>query len=574
MKGKPPVRLVLLWHMHQPEFRDFKTGEFTQPWVYLHAMKDYTDMAAHLENHPDVHAVVNLVPILLDQLEDYADQFASGRFRDPLLRLMTREQLGDLSQAERELILHQCFRADHAKMIEPYSQYKRLRDLYQFVVSIEGDPCRYLSGQYLADLLTWYHLAWTGETIRRKEEVVVRLMTQGENFSHGDRMTLFELMSRHIQDVIPRYRRLAESGRIEVSTTPHYHPIGPLLLDLSCARDTQPEAPLPIADHYSGGRSRVIWHLESAQKSHRRRFESDAAGVWPAEGAMSTPFLKLLAEHHVAWAASGEAILVNTLRKAGLPTENRADYLYRPYCADFESHRLHCFFRDDRLSDLIGFEYKGWHGKDAATHFVAQLEAVHAQASEADAPVVSVILDGENAWEYYPYNAFYFLDELYRSLAEHPAIRTATFTEILADPDGASNADALGQVRPLPQLVAGSWVYGDLTTWIGSEQKNRAWDLLASAKQSYNLVLASGRLDEAAMQACSKQLAICEGSDWFWWFGDYNPPDAVAVFDRLFRANLANLYALLHLPAPAQLSEPISRGGGSPDQGGAMRRAA
>jgi alpha-amylase/alpha-mannosidase (GH57 family) len=184
-----------------------------------------------------------------------------------------------------------------------------------------------------------------------------------------------------------------------------------------------------------------------------------------------------------------------------------------------------------------------------------------------------VILDGENAWEFYPYNAFYFLDDLYRALESHPSIQTATFAQILADPAPGVRVPS-DVVRTLPPLVAGSWVYGNLQTWIGSEPKNRAWDLLASAKQSYNLVMASGRLSEPDMQAATTQLAICEGSDWYWWFGDYNPPEAVSVFDRLFRANLANLYRLLQLPAPAQLSEPISRGGGHPDLGGAMRRAA
>jgi alpha-amylase/alpha-mannosidase (GH57 family) len=572
MTGNKPVRLVLLWHMHQPEFRDFNTGEFTQPWVYLHAMKDYTDMAAHLENHPGVHAVVNLVPILLDQLEDYANQFDTGVMRDPLLRLLARENLDDLTPPERELILTQCFRANHTKMIEPFTPYKRLRDLFQYILSIEGDPARYLSGQYLSDLLTWYHLSWTGETVRRKEEAVVRLMTRGENFSHADRMTMFQLIGAQIREIIPRYRRLAESGRVEISTTPHYHPIGPLLLDLSCAREAAPQAPLPAADHYSGGRSRIVWHLESAQHSHRRRFDAVPPGVWPAEGALSTPFLKLLAEHRVAWTASGERILVNTLRKAGLPADDPHDFLYRPYYAQFDGHRVDCFFRDDRLSDLIGFEYKGWHGKEACNHFIGQLEQIGTRALDAS-PVVSVILDGENAWEYYPYNAFYFLDELYRSLETHASIRTATFSEILAEPNAGAGPASAKLARPLPELVSGSWVYGDLSTWIGAEQKNRAWDLLASAKQSYNLVMASGRLNEAAMQAAARQLAICEGSDWFWWFGDYNPQHAVAVFDRLFRANLANLYQLLQLPPPMQLSEPISHGGGHPDLGGAMRRA-
>ena len=573
MAAKHPLRLVLMWHMHQPDFRDLATGEFAHPWVYLHAIKDYADMAAHLENHPQVHAVVNLVPILLDQLEDYCDQFDSGKLRDPLLRLLARENLERSSDAERELILNQCFRANHGKMIEPYTPYKRLRDLYQSVIALGGDPVRYLSGEYLSDLLTWYHLSWMGETVRRKEECVVQLMTRGERFTHADRMRVFELIGRLVKDVIPRYRRLADSGRVELSTTPHYHPIGPLLLDFGSARETVPDAPLPAADHYSGGRSRITWHLSSAQESHRRRFQADALGIWPAEGALSAPFLKLLSEHKVGWTASGEAVLTNTLRQTGLPIAERNAFLYRPYALQNEGHRLYCFFRDDRLSDLIGFEYKGWHGKDAAAHFIAELESIHAAASADQPPVVSVILDGENAWEFYPYNAFYFLDDLYRALESHPSIQTATFAQILADPAPGVRVPS-DVVRTLPPLVAGSWVYGNLQTWIGSEPKNRAWDLLASAKQSYNLVMASGRLSEPDMQAATTQLAICEGSDWYWWFGDYNPPEAVSVFDRLFRANLANLYRLLQLPAPAQLSEPISRGGGHPDLGGAMRRAA
>ncbi len=573
MAAKHPLRLVLLWHMHQPDFRAPTTGEFAHPWVYLHAIKDYADMAAHLENHPRVHAVVNLVPILLDQLEDYCDQFASGNLRDPLLRLLARQDLEHATEAERELILNQCFRANHAKMIEPYTPYKRLRDLYESVITLGGDPARYLSGGYLFDLLTWYHLAWMGETVRRKEECVVQLMTRGERFTHADRMRVFELIGRAVQDIVPRYRRLAASGHIELSTTPHYHPIGPLLLDFATARDAMPDAPLPAADHYPGGRSRLTWHITSAQHSHRRRFEADALGMWPAEGALSSPFLKLLAEHKVGWTASGEAILKNTLQRAGIPTSDRGTFLYRPYVVEAEAHRLHCFFRDDRLSDLIGFEYKSWHGKDAAAHFIAQLEEIRTRAEPGHPPVVSVILDGENAWEYYPYNAYYFLDDLYRLLEDHATIRTATFAEILSDPTPGV-ARPTDFVRALPPLVAGSWVHGNLQTWIGSEPKNRAWDLLASAKQSYNLVMASGRLSEADTQAAAAQLAICEGSDWFWWFGDYNPPEAVSVFDRLFRANLTNLYRLLQLPPPAQLSEPISRGGGHPDLGGAMRRAA
>jgi alpha-amylase/alpha-mannosidase (GH57 family) len=260
--------------------------------------------------------------------------------------------------------------------------------------------------------------------------------------------------------------------------------------------------------------------------------------------------------------ASGEGVLLNSLRRSGLAADERARYLYRPYRLDGGPV---CFFRDDRLSDLIGFEYKGWHGADAANHFVEQLERILTAAPDGEEPVVSVILDGENAWEYYPYNAYYFLHDLYTALEAHPRIRTATCSDLLARE---------AAISVLPQLVAGSWVYGNLSTWIGSHDKNRAWDLLAKVKQSFDLVLASGRLSQEEAEAAARQLAVCEGSDWFWWFGDYNPRDSVVVFDRLFRDNLARLYQLLQLAPPRELEEPVSRGAVDAQTTGAMRRAA
>ncbi len=216
---------------------------------------------------------------------------------------------------------------------------------------------------------------------------------------------------------------------------------------------------------------------------------------------------------------------------------------------------------------MIGFEYASWHGRDAAGHFVAQLETILAESPAGEAPIVSVILDGENAWEHYPYNGFFFFEDLYLLLENHPRIRTTTYAELVSRP--AAEAPV---ATPLPGLVAGSWVYGTLSTWIGDAEKNRAWDLLCAAKQSYDLVLASGRLSVKDEEAAERQLAICESSDWFWWFGDYNPAPAVASFDQLFRRNLANLYELLKLPAPAQLDIPISRGTHTAE-GGTMRRA-
>ncbi|HTP96964.1 MAG TPA: glycoside hydrolase family 57 protein [Burkholderiales bacterium] len=557
--------LVLLWHMHQPDYRDQVSGEFQLPWVYLHAVKDYTDMAAHLEAHPAVRAVVNFVPVLLDQIEDYTEQFASGRMRDPLLALLAREDLDHIGEAERKLIFDSCFRSNHSRMIVPFPAYKYLHDLYADVAKKSEACYAYLSGQYLADLLTWYHLVWTGESVRRESALVAGLMSKGSNFSYDERRQLFDLIGALIGGLIGRYRKLAESGQIELSATPHQHPLAPLLLDFQSARDAEPESPLPQAPYYPGGRSRVTHHVRAAQESHARRFGARPKGLWPAEGGVSSALLKLFAEQQVGWAASGEGVLANSLRKTGAAVSDRREYLYRPYRVA-AAPEVSLFFRDDQLSDLIGFEYAKWHGKDAAYHFVGQLEAVRRDAPAGRDPLVVVILDGENAWEYYPYNGFHFLNDLYTTLGAHASIRTTTPSAYLARERQAVHGE-------LPALCAGSWVYGTFSTWIGSTDKNRAWDLLCAAKASFDLVLASGRLGTEAAHTAERQLAVCEASDWFWWFGDYNPQQAVSSFDRLFRHNLTNLYRLLELPPPPELAEPISHGAGHPEAGGAMRRA-
>lgn len=562
----PSLRLVLLWHMHQPDYRDPLTREFILPWTYLHAIKDYVDMAAHLEAHPSMKAVVNWVPVLLDQLEDYAAQFAAGQVRDPLLGLLARENLDSLSKEQRRLVMDSCFRSNHHKMLDPFSSYKKLHQLFNEVERQGEEALVYLSGQYLGDLLTWYHLAWTGETVRREQQLVAQLIAKGSQFTYNERQALFRLIGELIQGIIPRYRRLMERGQVEISTTPHHHPLAPLLLDFAHAREAQPGAALPENATYPGGRDRVGYHLRSARVSHRRRFGADPMGLWPAEGGVCGTLLDMVADTGLSWTASGEGVLAGSLRSVGALPAERAHYLYRPY--RWAGHpSLTLFFRDDRLSDLIGFEYAKWNGRDAAHHFIAELEGIARAAPPGEAPLVSVALDGENAWETYPYNGYYFLRELYGALERHPFIRTMTYREVLAETAEQPPASVLGK------LVAGSWVYGNFSTWIGSPDKNRAWDLLCAAKQSFDLVMGGGRLTEEERRAAASHLATCESSDWFWWFGDYNPAHAVASFDALFRRNLEHLYRLLKLEPPSILGQPISHGHGDPEAGGAMRRA-
>jgi alpha-amylase/alpha-mannosidase (GH57 family) len=563
------LNLILLWHMHQPDYRDYATNEFLLPWVYLHAIKDYTDMVYHLEMHPQTKAVINFVPILLDQLEDYIEQFSAGQIRDPLLRLLSTPELEHITMKDRLHVLDSCFLSNHARMLQPYPVYKRLYELYNILNKRGEAELNYFSGQYLADLLVWYHLAWMGESVRRNNELVMRLMAQSEGFTVTDRLQLFNLIGDLIQKLIPRYKKLAESGQIELSTTPHYHPLAPLLIDFSSARDSQPDTALPDHSNYPGGRSRVAFHLSSAITSHTQRFSKQPSGIWPAEGALSTPLLKILAEQNCQWSASGEGVLVNSLRTSypdePLPDRNR--YLYHPYRVAGEAEHVICFFRDDQLSDLIGFEYAKWFGRDAAENFIQSLERISHSSPAGENPVVSVILDGENAWESYPYNGFYFLDDLYSLLDSHPVIRTTTYHDYIAS---VENVD---HIVTLPTLAAGSWVYGTFSTWMGDKEKNCAWDMLCAAKHSFDLVIQSDRLTDVEKAEACRQLASCESSDWFWWFGDYNPAHSVASFDQLFRQNLINLYHLLKLPVPAVVLESISKGSEQTEESGAMRRS-
>ncbi len=547
--------LAFLWHMHQPDYRHPESGHFVLPWVLLHTIKDYSDMASHLERHPGIRCTVNFVPVLLDQIEDYADQLTTGRWRDPLLRIAAHPEPDALDDADRAWLLDMAFRCHSPTMLEPFAPYRRLRDLLAFVKVQDANALSYLSGHYYADLATWFLLAWSGESLRRTGHVVPELMAKGDAFTFGDRQRLLAELAGVVEQIIPRYRALSERGQVELSCTPEHHPLAPLLIDFKAARESWPESPLPSSPEYPGGLTRVEAHLAAARASHERRFGSPPRGLWPAEGALSAAFLKQVGAAGFQWTASSHGVLKHSAGNQASTTQ--------PWQAPEDTPGdLTLFFRNEPLSDLIGFEYAKWHGRDAAQHFMTELKAIHLRDNNA---LIPVFLDGENAWEYYPYNAWYFFSDLYGTLEKNPAIRTVTLSE----------AAATHQARRqrLPRLTAGSWVYGTLSTWIGNPEKNRAWDLLCEVKQCADRALHSGRLNPEETAEVERRLAVCEASDWFWWLGDYNSPQSVACFDALFRENLKSLYRLLHLPVPVSLDHPISQGGGTPESGGTMRRA-
>lgn len=561
----PRLPVVLLWHLHQPHYRDAITGEYLAPWTTLHALKDYSDMAAHLEAEPNARAVVNFTPVLLEQLAELASQIArhlgaGADLPDPVLAPLSDVPLPESPDRRLEL-LNALTRAQRQRMIEPLPVFRELVDLTLSLATPER--IAYASDELITDLAVWYHLAWTGESLRRGDSRVAALMAHGRGFRLEHRRVMLAVIADTLAQLVPRYRALSDAGRCELSTSPYGHPILPLLCDFAAARDSLPDSPLPDHASYPGGAERARWHLAEAVRVFEANFGRRPAGCWPSEGAVSDAALELIAEAGFGWVASSANVLRASLSAAGLGEVadgsrafNRA---YEPRGA-----RVACWFRHDSLSDLVGFTYSTWHGDHAVQDLVRQLVELRDHYAPGEEHAVLIALDGENAWEHYPQNGWHFLRALYATLAEHPALELTTLGELTrrGRPPGR-----------LPRLVAGSWVHGTLSTWIGDAAKNRAWDLLCEAKSQYDRVIAAGALDADRCAAAGRQLASCESSDWFWWFGDYNPPEVVAQFDRLYRTQLTALYRLLSLPCPASLAVPLSGGGGAPEQGGVMRRA-
>ncbi len=558
MPAENPMSVVLCWHMHQPEYRNMRTGSIHLPWTYLHAMKDYVDMAAHLEMVPGARAVVNFAPILLEQIEDYVEQVTAylqghGAIRDPVLAELAEPALPGNDPARLRL-MQDCLRANRERMIDRFAPYQRLATMAEWYAA-HPQSLIYATNQFLADLLVWYHLSWLAESARRTDPRIKRLEDKACNYTLHERRELLQIILEQLSSIVPRYRALAASGQVELCMSPYAHPIVPLLLDLNSAREAMPDAPLPIATAYPGGADRARWHLKQGRETFQRVFGQQPTGIWPSEGGVSQDALQLFADDGFTWVASGGSVLDNSHQAHSKSCSHR---VYRFGDADID-----CVFRDDGLSDLIGFTYSDWHAEDAVANLVGHMENIAELCPDRDNCLISIILDGENAWEYYPENGYYFLHHLYKTLAEHPHLQLNTF------------ADFVSEKSPQPahedKLVAGSWVYGTFSTWIGNTDKNRGWELLVEAKHCFDAQVSSGSMSTQEIAAAEKQLAICEGSDWFWWFGDYNPSATVSQFDQLYRMHLANLYQMINVEAPPYLSDVISRGGGQPSRGGVMR---
>ncbi len=533
------LHVAFIWHMHQPLYKDRLTGRYLMPWVRLHGIKDYLDMVSILRQYPSIHQTFNLVPSLLEQVEDYVNGALDRNLE------LTLKPVSDWTSDDRVYVMQRFFDAQFAHMIAPFPRYHQLalkrNDLMGQYSPV--DASRAFTHQDLADITAWFNLAWFDPLWRRTEPEIEALIQRGRNFTQADRELIVAKQRKILGKIIPEYSRMRQAGQVELTTTPFYHPILPLLVDTDSARVARPHLPLP---------HKAFRHQEDARLQIRKglayfesRFGFRPPGMWPSEQSVSPAVAQLMAEEGVKWAVTDEGILAHSLgvrlvRDAGGQLL-QPETLYRPYAVDTPAGRVTLVFRDIVLSDLVGFSYAHVPGAQAAHDLHGRLKGILKRSPHAD-PLVTIALDGENCWEHYTEDGWDFLRAFYDAVAADPHIKMTTVSEYLADHPAE---------HTLPSLYSGSWIGSDYTTWIGDATKNRAWDLLGDTRAAFEGYDGPNREDVL------EELLTAEGSDWFWWFGAGHDSGQDDLFDQQFRLHLANAYTLMGIEPPATLNEPV-----------------
>ena len=575
-----PLYIAFVWHMHQPYYRDLVTGECSMPWVRLHGTKDYLDMVSLLEAFPTLHQTFNLVPALLDQLEEY---LPPARLSDVFLEL-SRKPAAELTEAEKRFLLEHFFLANWERMVKPYARYHDLFVKRGALIEEETWPAilkRFKPQDYL-DLQVWFNLVWIDPWLRQQDPALAKLEAKESSFTEAEKRQVLDAQLVILQRILPAYRAAQERGQVELTTSPYYHPIVPLLCEIRNAHTALPRLPLPEVTFRHPEDAR--WHLRQAVARHQTLFGRQPAGLWPPEGSVSEELVQLALEAGLRWLATDEEILWRTLKVTRSPS-----LLYRPHLVRRAGGTLAIVFRDRELSDLIGFVYSQWKASIAIQDFLKRLEGISRQfRNEKQPALVSIILDGENAWEFYPRDGHEFLRGLYEALARDERFRVVTVSEFL-------ERFPVDRHPSLPPLFAGSWIDGNFATWIGHPEKNAAWAHLARVRQELATTRrppepgverpaaldtsSPARMVPARSQATElggaerrspesearggsadpawRSFYVAEGSDWMWWFGDTHSSAQDEEFDRLFRTHLANVYRFLGQEAPAWLQTPI-----------------
>ena len=526
--------VVLLWHFHQPSYVDAATGEVLMPWVRLHTVRGYADMAEMARRHPGVKMNFNLTPVLVQQIE----QLAGGKGRDRWGELAAKPAK-ELKENERAELLEHFFKIHWHTCVDPHPRYRQLLDQRGRRHGSSHNLKRFKEGD-LRDLQVWFNLGWCGFAARKRYPELNELIHKGRDFTEEEKQRVLAIHREMLQGILGEYRDLAESGQVELTTTPFYHPILPLLADTDAAKRAMPWARLP---ERMQAPEDALAQLRKAQEAHTRVFGRKARGLWPSEGSVSPEVMPLMAQAGFEYFCTDEAVLFRGLEEQGRKVDHVE--LFQAWRVEEQGARLKALFRERPLSDYIGFTAARAEPKAAADYLQVHLE--HIASVMPKGGVVTLALDGENAWEAFPDSGEKFLHEFYNRLGGSERIRTQTLGGYLDRHEGVS----MGRIH------SGSWIGGNFDIWIGDPEENRAWDWIKRTRDFLQQAVKRNSLSEETQQAAWEDLYAAEGSDWFWWYGPDFQTDSDLIFDALFRARLQNVYRRLGAPPPPALSVPI-----------------
>src|SRR6201987_3620447 len=426
----PVLRVVLLWHQHQPFYKNLVTGEYRLPWVRLHALKDYYGMVKVLDEFPSVHQNFNLVPSLMMQIQDYV----AGTAQDPFLYVAARPAR-DLSPEERRFALQYLFQANPLNLIGRYPRYRELWERFRSAGDSPERAEKFFQPQDFTDLQVLSQIAWFDEFFLEDKDIAA-LVGKERNYSLDDQQFAIQRERELMGQVLPAHAAAAKQGSIEISTSPFYHPILPLLCDTNVGAVSSPNLPLPQNRfrHPEDARDQILRGLDL----HEKVFGIRPQGMWPSEGSVSEEAIGIAHKLGVNWMATDEGVLGRSLGLfLGRDGEGRlpghlAEKLYTIHRYEKDGVTMHLVFRDHTVSDLIGFVYSGMPPKEAARHLIQNIKkaAQPIQDMGQDA-VIPIILDGENAWEYYPESGREFLRRFYDALQTTPGMEASTISEAI-----------------------------------------------------------------------------------------------------------------------------------------------
>ncbi len=535
---EPEIYLNIIWHQHQPFYAvDPDTELVSAPWVRFHAAKDYVDMVSILEKYPNIHMTVNLTPSLLSQI----DAFNSGQ-RD-IVWDMTLLPAAQLTGEQKTYILQRFFDIN-GRIMDNFPRYLELQQMRGGAEadSISAAVETWKAQDYL-DLQVLFNLAWTDPDFL-SQEPLASLVDKGRGYVEADKQIVLDKHAELMAQVVPVHKQYQDSGQLEVTFTPYAHPILPLLIDTNLAQVAVPDIKLPSVRFTHG--DDAIQQLERGIALYEDKFGQPPRGMWPAEGSVAQYMVGMTARAGVKWMVTDEGILANSLGldftrfSGGVP--NNATALNRPYSVESSGDGLIIFFRDTVLSNKVSFDYSQISADVAVNDFMTRLRAIRDEIkNEPGGPfAVTVILDGENAWEWYENDGKDFLNGLYTELSNDPTIKTVTPSEFLGLYD--QNAELI------PDLWAGSWDSANFQTWIGEEEENRGWEYLAETRSVLEVYLngaKKGNLPDDQVEFAYSAILAAEGSDWFWWYGADKDSGNDAAFDSGFRETLGQVYDAL-----------------------------